>query len=193
MSTASTIDTLLAARVRSERLDRNWSLADLADQSGVSKAMISKIERGEVSATAALLVRVATAFQMTIATLFVRAEQRDDRVTRKADRQTWTDPETGYSREQLLIREDSPLELVSVELPPGAVAAVPCSSLQSIHQAIWVLSGSLGVTEGDETLALSEGDCLTFGPPVDVKFRNPGDAPCRYLVAVVRKGGREWK
>ena len=44
----------LAARLRLERDARGWSLGDLAQRSGVSKAMISKIERGEASPTAAL-------------------------------------------------------------------------------------------------------------------------------------------
>ena len=51
----------LARRLRLEREARGWSLAELAARSGVSKAMISKIERDEVSPTAALLGRTSGA------------------------------------------------------------------------------------------------------------------------------------
>ncbi len=56
----------IAARLRLERDSRGWSLADLAERSGVSKATISKIEREEVSPTAVILVRLAGAFDLTL-------------------------------------------------------------------------------------------------------------------------------
>lgn len=52
----------IARRIRLEREARNWSLADLAERSGVSKATISKIERDEMSPTATILLRLASAF-----------------------------------------------------------------------------------------------------------------------------------
>ncbi|WP_310539129.1 helix-turn-helix transcriptional regulator [Phenylobacterium sp.] len=58
---------LLANRLRLERDMRGWSLADLAERSGVSKATISKIERQEVSPTAVILIRLAGAFDLTLA------------------------------------------------------------------------------------------------------------------------------
>ena len=56
----------LAQRLKAEREARNWSLAELAERSGVSKAMISKIERDEVSPTAALLGRLSGAFGLSL-------------------------------------------------------------------------------------------------------------------------------
>jgi len=50
-------ESQIAQRVRLERDLRNLSLAELSERSGVSKAMISKIEREEVSPTAAILAR----------------------------------------------------------------------------------------------------------------------------------------
>ncbi|MBV9456432.1 MAG: helix-turn-helix transcriptional regulator, partial [Bradyrhizobium sp.] len=58
---ATIVDELgqrLAQRIRLERDSRGWSLAELAERSGVSKATISKIERAEVSPTAVVLVRL---------------------------------------------------------------------------------------------------------------------------------------
>ena len=47
----------IARRIRLERDARNWSLAELAEKASVAKASISKIERGEVSPSAGILVR----------------------------------------------------------------------------------------------------------------------------------------
>ncbi|HZZ90367.1 MAG TPA: helix-turn-helix transcriptional regulator, partial [Caulobacteraceae bacterium] len=81
----------LADRLKLERETRGWSLADLAERSGVSRAAISKIERGEASPTAGVLVRLADAFDLTLAGLLARAEDRADRLSRSADQPQWRD------------------------------------------------------------------------------------------------------
>tara|TARA_B100001964_G_C14177020_1_gene574296 strand:- start:54 stop:347 length:294 start_codon:yes stop_codon:yes gene_type:complete len=58
----------IAARVSKEREARKWSLADLANHSEVSKAMISKIKRGESSPATAVLGRLCGAFGLTLST-----------------------------------------------------------------------------------------------------------------------------
>src|SRR5688500_16785501 len=98
--------TKLARRVHLEREARSWSLAELAERSGVSKAAISKIERGEASPTAVVLVRLAAAFDLTLAGLLLRAEGDAGRLSRAAEQPTWQDPETGYVRRQIYGRPD---------------------------------------------------------------------------------------
>ena len=66
--------TPLAARLKQEREARGWALADLAQRSGVSRAMISRIERAEASPTALLLARLAAAFGMPLSVLLARVE-----------------------------------------------------------------------------------------------------------------------
>ena len=65
----------LAARLKTEREARGWSVAELAERSGVSRAMISKVERAEASPTAALLGRLSGAFGLTLSALLARAER----------------------------------------------------------------------------------------------------------------------
>src|SRR5512141_1427565 len=94
----------LAQRIRLEREGRGWSLADLAERSGVSKATISKIERAEVSPTAVVLVKLASAFELTLAGLMLRAEAQPERVSRAGEQPVWRDPDTGYLRRQVFLR-----------------------------------------------------------------------------------------
>lgn len=176
----------LARRLRLERESRGWSLAELAERSGVSKAAISKIERAEVSPTAVVLVRLAGAFDLTLAGLLLRAEGEGGRLSRAAEQPVWRDPATGYVRRQLFCRPDHPLELVEVELPAGQRVAFPASSYALIRQAIWLREGRLTVTEGDERHELEAGDCLGFGPPAETILANETDRPCRYAVLVSR-------
>lgn len=175
----------IARRIRREREARGWSLADAAERSGVAKATISKIERAEVSPTAVVLVRLAAAFDLTLAGLLLRAEA-GDRLSRSDDQPVWTDPETGYRRRQVFVRPDHPVEIVDVEMPAGRQVTLPASSYARIRQAVWVLEGRLTLIEGGERSLLGPGDCLGFGEPADVVFANETDRPCRYVVALAR-------
>ena len=177
----------LARRIRAERETRGWSLAEAATQSGVSKAMISKIERGEASPTATLLVRLASAFGLTLATLLARAEGGGGRLTRAADQRTWQDPASGYVRRQVFAHPDSPIELTEVALPPGAEVAFPAASYAFIRQVVWARTGVLGIEDGPTRVTLNPGDAYAFGEPADARFLNATDSPCAYVVALCRR------
>ena len=179
-------EAALARQIRLERETRNWSLADLAEQSGVAKASISKIERGEMSPSAVLLLRLATAFDLTLAGLLLRAEGEKPRLSRAVDQPIWRDPATGYVRKQIFSRSDHPMELVQVEMPAGRTVTMPVSSYSRIRQIVWVLSGTLTLTEGGEQHVLEAGDCLGFGPPSEVTFANKAKKPCHYVVSLTR-------
>jgi transcriptional regulator with XRE-family HTH domain len=176
----------IARRLRLERDARGWSLADLAERSGVSKATISKIERDEMSPTAVLLVRLAAAFDLTLAGLLLRAEGERDRLSRVAAQPVWRDPDTGYLRKQVFSRPDHPLEVAQIELPPGQRVAFPAASYAHIRQVVWVQSGKLIIEEGGERHVLGAGDCLGFGPPSTVTLANETAAACRYVVLLAR-------
>jgi transcriptional regulator with XRE-family HTH domain len=177
----------LAARIAIEREARGWSLAELAERSGVSKAMISKVERGEASPTATLLGRLSGAFGLTLSTLLARAEHAGSRLLRAADQPQWQDPASGYVRRQVSPRSDLPLELIRVELPVGASVMFPASSYTFIRQMMWVLKGRLTFLEGDIVHEMDPGDCLLLGPPVDCTFKTRGREPCIYLVVLMRQ------
>jgi transcriptional regulator with XRE-family HTH domain len=176
----------IARRLRLERGVRGWSLADLAERSSVSKATISKIEREEMSPTAVTLVRLAGAFDLTLAGLLVRAEGAEDRVSRAADQPVWRDPATGYRRQQVFSRPDHPVEVVLVELPAGQRVTFPASSYAHIRQVVWVQAGGLVILEGGARHVLGAADGFGFGPPSEVTLANESAAACSYLVVLAR-------
>ena len=177
----------LAARLKRERESRGWSLADLAEKSGVSRAMISKIERRETSPTAVLLGRLSGAFGLSLSALLVDTEGEKARLRRRADQPIWRDPTTGFQRRALSPNPDAILQLTLGELPPAQRISYPASAFVFLHQQIWVLSGILHFREGKTLHRLGAGDCLELGPPVDCRFENLASKPCRYLVATSRR------
>lgn len=175
----------VAQVIRVERETRGWSQADLAGRSGVSKAMISKIERQDASPTAVILARIAAAFELTLAMLLTRAE--GTRHVAARSQPVWRDPESGYVRRQLFASSSCPIELVSVELPARARVDFPASTYRFIRQVVWLMKGHLVIEDGGDRCELGPGDAYAFGEPADASFENERAAACRYLVAVSRR------
>ena len=178
----------IAERIRAERDLRSWSLAELSARSGVSKAMISKVERCEASPTASVLGRLSGAFGLPLSVLLALAEREGDRLTRRSEQPVWVDPETGYTRRTLSPPNGGRLELIEVVLPAGVRVPYPASAFSFQHQQIHVLEGELDFIEGPRTHRLSAGDCLQLGAPEDCVFFNGSDKATRYLVALTRRG-----
>src|SRR5260221_7918247 len=114
----------IAARVRDLRSSHGLTLEALAARSGVSRSMISLIERGESSPTAVLLERLASGLSVPLATLFEAPGPHPQPVARRADQPQWRDPASGYVRRNVSPRSfASPIQILEGEFPPGALVA----------------------------------------------------------------------
>jgi transcriptional regulator with XRE-family HTH domain len=189
--TASGIERRVAARLKELRAQRGLTLDELAKQSGVSRSMISLIERAESSPTASVLDKIAATLGVTLASLFAEEERTDaSPVTRRADQPAWSDPETGYIRRNLSpSASPSPIELVEVVLPPGTRVAYDSGfRVARVHQQIWVLEGAIEVTVGKDVHHLAAGDCLAMQLDRPTAFRNQTRRVARHLVALTTNG-----
>lgn len=176
----------IGERVKALRIDNGLTLDQLANASGVSRAMISRIERGEASPTASLLARICSALGLSLSGFFAEGEQFLSPLTRRGEQQVWKDPETGYVRRSVSPpRAGSDVDIVEVEFPPGArVSFPPHAATKGMTQYVWLFAGVLEMTTGGETHRLEAGDCL-FMPVGDGHvFHNPSDAPARYAVVL---------
>ncbi|OII39120.1 hypothetical protein BIU98_12225 [Curtobacterium sp. MMLR14_010] len=186
------------------RDDRRWSLTELAEESGVSRAMINRVERGVSSPTATILGRLSGAFGLTISQLLdgshethAHAETEpadpDDAtgVQRAATADHWTDPDTGYRRRPLSSAE-FPVDVTEVRLPAGRAVTYPASAYAFLRHCIWVVDGALELVVGGVPTTLGAGDRIELGDPAKVTYRNDGETECRYVVVVARGArGRE--
>lgn len=163
----------------------------MAERSGVSRAMIHRVESGTSSPTAALLGKISGALRISMSALLREASvDLDKRLVRAQDRNPWRDPETGYVREPIssaMNKEEKSSytpHITRVTLPPGARVPFPCSAFEFIAQAVWVLEGTLHFIEGNMVHELDADDCLTLGEPQDCVFENQSRKPCTYVVVV---------
>ena len=92
------LEETIGMRLRELRMAGDLTLDDLAGRSGVSRAMISRIERGEASPTAQLLAKLCSALGTTLSALFASERSEASPLARRADQRLWRDPESGYQR-----------------------------------------------------------------------------------------------
>jgi transcriptional regulator with XRE-family HTH domain len=177
------IDMLIATRLLALRQAQALSLAELAERSGVSKAMISKVERAQSSPTAVLLGRLAAGLGVPLAQLLTEEKEQPQRLRTRAEQEVWRDPKAGYLRRQVAERHaGSGVELVEVELPRSAQVDYPRWNGKPYRQCLWMLEGALRVDYGDERFELAPGDCLDFGVDRPLVFKALGRTACRYLL-----------
>jgi transcriptional regulator with XRE-family HTH domain len=180
------VDARLGARLAELRVERGWSLGELAERSGVSRSTLSRAERAEISPTASLLNRLCAVHGRTMSQLLSEVEQEPVLLVRAAEQHVWEDRSSGFVR-----RSVSPPhaglrgELVEGRLAPGADIAYDRPPVPGLEQHIWVLDGALEVTAQDVDHRLDTGDCLRLRVWGPTRFRCAGADEVRYVLAVV--------
>ena len=180
------INARIAARVRQIRADNGLALDALAERSGVSRSMISLIERGESSPTAVVLEKLAAGLGVPLASLFDAPAAPADPVSRRKTQLEWRDPASGYVRRNVSPAGfPSPLQIVEVVFHAGARVDYETGPRPGVqHQQIWVLQGTLEVTVDKTCHELGAGDCLAMVVDRQITFRNRTSKPARYAVII---------
>lgn len=175
----------LGVRVRDLRRRRGLTLEALAEASGVSRAMISKLERGEKNPTLVVAARLAEGLGVTLSQLAGMEDRREVIVVPRDRRMTMRDPETGFERQLLsptfagsgveFIRNVIPEDGTSGEFPPHR---------KGVEEYIVVERGRLRAVLGGDEYVLEEGDAVYFEADVPHRFDNLGAGECSYYLVI---------
>lgn len=180
----------LGARVRGERARRGLSLNDLATKAGVSRSMLSAVERGSKAPTVLVLDRVATGLDTSIARLL--GEERAGRVVllRHADQEVARD-RAGWERRILSpVLPGVEFELMRTTIGPGVDAGVFVAHAPGSREYLAVERGSLRLTLDGVAHTLRAGDSIYYAGDCLHGYANPGATPCVYYLAMDVAGDR---
>jgi transcriptional regulator with XRE-family HTH domain len=177
-------EAALGDRVKELRQKKGWTLDQLSGACGVSRSMLSQIERNGVNPTVAVALRIAQAFGIALGSLVdAPAVAARIEVVRADDRSTHY-----RSDKDCTIRTLSPLhlekevEFYEVRLRPGgALRSAPHFS--GTREILTVSQGSVRVTSGGTQQDLREGDSAHYPADVPHEIVNTGrDSVVAYLV-----------
>jgi len=189
MEAESDLNQRIAEQVRALRTTRGLSLDALALKSGISRSMISLIERGETSPTAVVLEKLAGGLDVTLASLFnppAGSGASDGPLARRENQPEWKDPASGYVRRNVSPPGiPQPIQIVEVTFPGHARVAFETGNRgHLVYQQLWIFDGTIDVTWGDERFHLRRGDCMAMQLDRPVLFHNPTSKPARYAVVL---------
>ena len=179
----------LGGRIRELRGRLGMTLEALAERSGVSRAMISKLERGEKNPTLVVAAKLAEGLDVTLSQLVGVKERREVVMVPKEGRMVMRDPETGFERQLL-----SPafvgrgVEFVRNKIPEGSTSKEFPPHRKGVVEYVVVERGKLRATLGGEEYVLEEGDAAYFEADVPHRFDNAGEGECSYYL-VISSGG----
>lgn len=179
------LDMRLAHRIATVRRQRGLTLEELASRSGVSRATLSRIERGETSPTAHVLGGLCGVFGLTMSQLLLGAEAEAASLVRASAAPVWLDPETGFRRTS--VSPPTPgyaVEIIRGTLPPGATIRYDRAPISGLEHHVVVLAGTLALTLDGQRHVLEAGDCLRYRLAGASGFENPGTLPVTYFVVI---------
>jgi len=176
---------VLGDTLRTRRRERKLTLQQLAELSGVSRAAISKIERGDSGASTPVLGKLAEALELSISQL-IGGQIQAQAVFIPADKQpVFHEKTSGFERQSL-----SPLYLgrgvdfVLNRLPPHARTGPFPSHREGVEEHLYVNKGRLKVVLGDDEYMLSVGDFLFFKGNHCHSFENLTGRVCEYFIVI---------
>jgi transcriptional regulator with XRE-family HTH domain len=174
----------MGARIRALRRSRRLTLDDLAAACGVSRSMISEIERGGRTPTVLVLDRIATALGSSIARL-TRDESRYEPVRlARADQAVLVDP-AGWERRILSpVLPGVEFELMRTTLSPGVDAGTYLPHAAGSREYVAVERGTLELALNGARSRLAEGDSIFYPGDCHHGFANLAAEPCVYYLAM---------
>jgi transcriptional regulator with XRE-family HTH domain len=171
-------DQRIAALIRSYRLRRNLTLAQLSELSGISAAHLSRLENGQRTPTVRLLLQLARALGVSLGTLVGEAPAENTvYVSRSADRHTIAAGDT--SLQSLSDPELRWLQVVELSLLPGRLGE---PAAHAGEEWVYVLSGAIDVDLNGSTSSLAAGDAVHFRADIPHTLRNPHEEGATVLV-----------
>ncbi len=176
----------LSERIRQLRADKKWSLEALAKSSGVSRSMLSQIERNEVNPTLAVLLSIARAFGLGLTELVDSGQPASTmHVIRHDDRQYHYHTAKDHS-----IRTLSPLnlekevEFYEVQLQPNG-ALRSAAHYKGTREFLTVQKGKVRVESAAESTDLAKGDSVSYQADVPHAIVNLGASEALVLLVVL--------
>lgn len=181
------MDLFLARRLQALRQENGLSLDELAEKSGVSRATLSRLERGETSPSTFVLNRICTVYQRTVSSLLAEVEGDSPLLIRRAGQSIRIDPETGYARRILSPPSTRRRgEMIEAEVPFGPPIAYETAPVFGLEHYVVVLEGELEIRLGGEVFRLGPGDCLTYRLHGPCSYQALSRPAARYIIAFSR-------
>ncbi len=175
---------MIGEQIRKLRRKKGISLTKLAYQTGLSKSMLSQVERGLSNPSIEKIRSLAEALQVPVFTLFLDGHESQGMLIKKDKRIALYVPDSRAIRELLTPDLNRAMLLVIARIPPHDCSS-PTLTTHLGEECVFVLRGKINIQLHDELFALESGDSFYFDARVPHRSINPDDTEAEFLSIVV--------
>ncbi len=180
------VNSHLGARVKQLRNSRRWSLEVLANASGVSRSMLSQIERERANPTLAVTMRIAQAFGMSLGELVQMSSASSNVTVIRAEDRAYHYRSDKFCRIRTLspLNLEKDVELYEVQLEPsGALRSAP--HFEGTREFLTVQKGQVRVESAADSELLHPGDSASYRADVPHAIINTGKGQALLFLVVI--------
>lgn len=178
------IPSRLSESLRQLRDDRGLTLDQLSRATGVSRAMISKIERGDSMPTATTLGRLAAGLHVGLSELIGGKSAGETIVLKPFDQAVFKDPESGLERRSLSPLFRGRLVDFALNTLPGKASVVFPGHDAHVEECLYVAKGRLRVVVAGNAYRLNTGDSILYAASEQHEFHNEGDETAEFFIVI---------
>ena len=185
-ASAEDVSRQVCQRIRDLRQDSGWSLDVLSKASGVSRSMLSQIEREQANPTLAVTVKIAAAFGLTVADLVEQSHVAPNiQVIRAADRgHIFREDADCTIRTLSPLNLEKDVELYELRLTAGG-SLKSAAHFEGTREFLTVQKGAVRLTSESEESALSKGDSASYKADVPHRITNEGRTEAVVILVVI--------
>lgn len=171
-------------RIKQHRIEKNFTVQELADLSGVSKGMISQIENGRSIPSLPVLLNIVNALEIDLSEFFKNISQQEELVliTRKNYYESFQkEGSKGFNYERFFTKtmNGCTIDIVFLTIEPNNFRD---QVITEAYEYKYIISGEVNYLIGNETYNLNEGDSLFFDGRIKHVPINKSSEPCKMLI-----------
>jgi len=160
----------IGAQLKAARLAARKSMAEVAEQAGLTKGFVSKLERDLANVSVASLIRLCDALGVSVGSLF---QAPKGQVVRHGARPPINFGGTKMTEYLLTPSGEKRVQAILSDIEPGGGSGNEPHSLPADVEFVLILAGQLHVTVAGEQITLEQGDAFTFPANIEHTFHVP--------------------
>lgn len=176
----------LGQRIRALRKEKNLTLVEISQKTGVAQATLSRIETGTMIGTVECHEKIAESLGIGLAELYTGIDQRYEQVTHLAQKDSRT--VTHHTKDvtvELLTQESSKKKITPMVLTlQGGGKTEKESQERGVEKFIWVLEGNVKIKLDTNEVVLKNQETLYFDASLPHQFLNEGQKTAKIFIAI---------
>jgi transcriptional regulator with XRE-family HTH domain len=170
----------IGSKIRSIRNRKKITIAQMCEETGLSKGFISNVENNNTSPSISTLQTISKFLKVPLPYLLLEKDQHMS-VVRKNERRYTSNQEGNLKIEHLASKGG--LRMTLVEFPPSASTGE--GNAHEGEECHLVLKGKVLAEQGEDSFILEEGDTFSWSASVPHFVKNIGDEPAVVLIAII--------